>query len=737
MNAGLQSSKAQTQYMLARAWHNTGRLVAAIAGYRLTLAFDPGHLEAAVLLGALMKSQLRLDEAIDIYRNALEHHPNEAQLHKQFVNAMLTQHGPDAVFRHYGLARKDSKYFSPRPGEVLCCLVLRNEFPRLPYFLAYYREKGIRAFVAVDNGSSDGGLEYLLDQADVYVWQSEYSFNRANFGAGWFEPILRMHGQSHWCVIVDADELLYYPECERKSIVDLCRTLDRKGKRAFNAIHLDMYSDRPIEDTHYTPGRAFEEVCPYFDRVFYHKCRNEWGRFRNQKAYHGGVRQRIFGGSSHYLSKVPLLKYGEDCILAGGQHWTNLPVEQVAVESGCLLHFKYFSSFPEYVFEEARRKEHYGGAKRYQEYQRGLRERPSLSFYDPALSVRLEDSGQLVRLGLMQTDENTDSAVEVVFPKIEAVAHVSRRPFWSVMLSVYRRTRYLEQALRSVLAQASAHEDIEIEVVSDGPGDAIQIEIEAIVRSIAGDRVPLYRHPVRAGHPEIFNICVRRARGLWVHILHDDDWVAPGFYEALHEGILQAPEIGAAFCRHTLVDEAGGSVRLSFLERETPGVIEGWLERIACTCRLQTPSMVVRRQAYERLGGYCPQAMSAFDWEMWQRLAAHYPVWFEPRPLAFFRYSSGQESARVKASGQQIADTRTVIEIAKSYLPDSQADTLSRRAGEHYALRAFDLARQQMEAGNLAGMMANVREGIHCSRSNETTQRLFSLLSEVKPDSTK
>jgi Tfp pilus assembly protein PilF/glycosyltransferase involved in cell wall biosynthesis len=718
--------------MLARAWHSKGALSSAIAGYREALALDPSHREASLLLGALLESQLRLDEAIEIYRNALEHNPNEARFHKQFVNLMLRQEGPDAVFRHYGLARQDSKHLSPRPAEILCCTVLRNELPRLPYFLEYYRKKGIGAFLAVDNGSSDGTLEYLLDQTDVYVWRSECSFNRANFGAGWFEPILRAHGQGHWCVIADADELLYYPECERRTIADLCRALDLKGKRAFQAIHLDMYSEAPIEDTHYIRGRPFEEVCAYFDRRFYHRCDDHGGPFRNQKVYWGGVRQRIFGEAGYYLSKVPLLKYDAGCILAGGQHWTNLPPQKIAAETGCLLHFKYFSSFCAYVSEEAGRKEHSGKATLYQEYQRGLRQQPLLTFYDPEHSVKLEGSRQLVRLGVMQADEYAEKAAQVVFPKIDAVPD-RKRPFWSVMLSVYRRTCYLEQALRSVLAQAPGREEMQIEVVSDGPDDALQTEIEAMVRSIAGDRAELYRHPLRAGHPEIFNICIRRARGFWIHLLHDDDWVAPGFYEALHSGIRQAPGSGAAFCRHTYVDEEGRSLRRSSLERETPGINEGWLDRIGCSCRLQTPSMVVRREAYERLGGYCPQAKSAFDWEMWQRLAVRYPVWFEPAPLAFFRQSSQSEGSRLKVSGEQIAHTLAVIEIARSYLPAAKVKTLSRRAGEQYAFYAIQLARRQLEAGNLAGAVANLEQAMRCSRSDEAMNELFSWLSAAQP----
>ena len=684
-----------------------------------------------MLLGAILEGQRRLDQALDVYRQALEHNPNQARLHKQFVNVMLAQEGQDAVFRHYRLVRRDSKHFSLRPPEILCCTVLRNELIRLPYFLEYYRKKGIRSFLAIDNGSTDGSPEYLLQQPDVCLWQSDFSFNRANFGAAWFEPILRMHGRDHWCLIVDADELLYYPECEQRSIADLCRRLDLKGKRALNAIHLDVYSDAPIQDTHYTPGQSFAEVCSYFDRHFYHKCDHDAGPFHNQKAYYGGVRQRIFGEEC-YLSKVPLLKYDADCILAGGQHWTNLPPEQIAIESGCLLHFKYISSFPRQVSEEVRRQEHYDDAIRYREYERRLREQPSLSFYHPAHSVKLEDSRQLVRFGVMQADEIAAESAEIVFPRIDR-APSGKRPFWSVMLTVYRRTCYLEQALRSVLAQAPGPEDMQIQVISDGPDDAMQTEIEAMIRSIAGDRVGSYRQTDRAGQPEIFNVCLQRAHGLWVHLLHDDDWVAPGFYEALRAGILQAPEIGAAFCRQTIVDEEGRKVGLSLLERETPGRIEGWVDLIGCCCRLQTPSIVVRREAYERLGGYCPQARSAFDWEMWQRLSVHYPVWFEPKPLAFFRQSSGSESARLTALGQQIADTREVIEIARTYLPGAQADTLSRRAGENYALLALQLAERQILAGNLHGAVANIGEGIRCSHSREVTQKLFSLLSRVRP----
>jgi tetratricopeptide (TPR) repeat protein len=317
--------------------------------------------------------------------------------------------------------------------------------------------------------------------------------------------------------------------------------------------------------------------------------------------------------------------------------------------------------------------------------------------------------------------------VALDFPAIGPVSGGGSRPFWSVMLTVYRRTNYLEQALRSVLTQRIPADEMEIEVVADGPDHPAQEELAAIVRSTAGARVKFYRHPERAGHPGIFNVCLQRARGHWIHLLHDDDWVAEGFYEALRRGTAEEPGIGAAFCRHTYVDEEGRANRLSPLERETPGAMETWLERIATFCRLQPPAIVVRRDAYERLGGYCPKAKSVLDWEMWQRLAVPYRVWYEPRPLAFFRESRSSESARLVASGEQIAETRAVIDLAQSYLPDPERAKLAWRAREHYALAAIELARRQMEAGDTPGALANIREAMRCSQSSGVKRKLGGL----------
>lgn len=731
---------AAAQYKLANTWHRLGKPEQAEKSYRKSIHINPDNKDAYLQLSRLLIEKDRLTEAIETLRQGVEANPNEAELHKVFINAMDEAGKLETAYRYYKLVRKGKKGIEIDREDILCCVVTRNESLRLPYFLSYYRDKGISKFFVVDNNSTDNTLSYLLKQPDVYVWQSTLSFNRANFGSAWFELLLRKFGRGHWCLIVDADELLVYPDCERKNIVQLCQELNRKGKRALNAILLDMYSEKAIRDIDYTVGQNFLEACPYFDRKFYHTKYEKSGPFKNQTCYFGGVRQRAFGDTGSYLlSKVPLIKYDLNFILAGGQHWTNRPEIEIAKESGCLLHFKFFSTFIDYAKQEAARKEHYSNALQYREYAQSISSNKALTLYDQSHSMEFRDSHQLVDLGIMKTGRTYGNHPPKVrtneFPQIESVPANTSRPFWSVMITVYNRSKYIERALRSVLEQAPPEEEMQIDVIHDRIEGLVQDEIETIVRTVGRDRVCLYTPSERVGHPRIFDLCIQRARGHWVHILHDDDWVKSGFYDALRAGIKAEPDIGAAFSRHIHFDGAGRQRLVSRVERETPGLITDWLERIAVRCRLQFSSVIVRREVYEILGGFGEQANSAFDWDMWKRIAVHYPVWFEPRILACSAKDGNAETDRLKKSGTQIIDSLRSIEFSHSYLPDDIADQLTAKAKIQNACYALELAKRFLAEGDHAAAITNLREGLKCDQSEEVLRKLIEVLVGNKENS--
>ncbi|XZN93587.1 MAG: glycosyltransferase [Microcoleus sp.] len=333
------------------------------------------------------------------------------------------------------------------------------------------------------------------------------------------------------------------------------------------------------------------------------------------------------------------------------------------------------------------------------------------------------------QLALSHQNLTMKASSEFEFPTISPVSPSNKRPFWSVMIPTYNlKEKYLEQTLRSVIEQAPFPDEMQIEVVNDHPSQSVQAEIAAIIKKVAGDRIKFYRHSeTNVGQTAIFNICIQQARGEWVHILHDDDFVKPGFYSSLRESIEKQLTIGAAFCRCLHVNEENAPLWLSPLERETAGILTDWIKKLAVYSWIAAASMVVKRSVYEELGGFCPQAGAAADWEMWKRIAVYYRMWYEPQTFACTRMNSSSWTSRLFQAGENIAEARKAIVISQSYLPKESAEELSNQAREHYAIEALKMAHSMIAKGEQNSAIAQIKEGLKCS----TSAKVINLLPAV------
>jgi GT2 family glycosyltransferase len=311
------------------------------------------------------------------------------------------------------------------------------------------------------------------------------------------------------------------------------------------------------------------------------------------------------------------------------------------------------------------------------------------------------------------------------YPLIHPVPPGTSRPLWSVMIPTYNCAGLLAGTLRSVLAQGLPVEEMQIEVVDDCSS---RDDPAAVVSAVGGDRVSFFRQPANVGPQANFTTCVQRARGHWVHILHGDDMVRPGFYDALRTAAERAPEIHAAFCRVITMDEQNGWLELAEREQPTAGIALDLIGRLAVYNIIMFPCMAVRRCAYEVLGGFHPQLFHAADWDMWKRIAARFPVWYEPEPLALYRIHAGSDTSRLMRTGANITDARRAIAIAESYLPVARADELSRKARLYHALYAIEIARECVSRGDWAAARAQVYEGLKCSASPKVLAAVLGLV---------
>jgi glycosyltransferase involved in cell wall biosynthesis len=281
----------------------------------------------------------------------------------------------------------------------------------------------------------------------------------------------------------------------------------------------------------------------------------------------------------------------------------------------------------------------------------------------------------------------------------------------------------MEKMLTSLLSQDPGAAEMQIEVIDD----ASTLDPEPLVRRVAGKRISFVRNLRNLGYARNFNRCVERSQGHWVHILHTDDYVLPGFYERLKAAIVTRSEVGAAFCRPAWVYGEDERLCEGLLERSTPGILTDFIEKIGVSQSIAFSTMVVRRSVYETLGAYLPELFTT-DWQMWIRIAARYPIWYEPAALVACRIHDETGTAGATRACTAVADMRRCIEISRPLLPPNRADAISREARRWVSVRALDFARDSLAKNEFTAALSHVRQGLRCSPSPQFIKRLLLLL---------
>jgi Glycosyl transferase family 2 len=311
-----------------------------------------------------------------------------------------------ALRRRRQLSAVTDRTSAIQPEDILCFLCLRNEDQRLPFLLAHYRRLGVGHFLIVDNGSTDSTVAQLDNQPDVSLWQTTASYKASRFGMDWLTWLMLRHGHGHWCLTVDADEILVYPHWQTRPLPALTDWLERQGRRSFGAMMLDLYPQGPVSSGTHQPGDDPVLHLPYFDAGNHQvqvqpRMRNLW--------IQGGARARAFFGQTPRraptLNKTPLVRWHWRYAYVNSTHALLPPglnevyaTDGGEVTSGVLLHSKFLPEIVERSAEEKTRGEHFANGADFAAYYDRLTQDPVL--YNPA-STRYTGWRQLEALGLM------------------------------------------------------------------------------------------------------------------------------------------------------------------------------------------------------------------------------------------------------------------------------------------------------------------------------------------------
>lgn len=264
-------------------------------------------------------------------------------------------------------------------------------------------------------------------------------------------------------------------------------------------------------------------------------------------------------------------------------------------------------------------------------------------------------------------------------------------PRVSICVPAYNAGRWIEQAVSSALAQT--FEDFEV-IVSDNA--SVDDTLER-VRAFTDPRLTVVGSERNIGPTLNANRCLELARAPLVKFLHADDELYPQCLERMVPVLDEDPRVGIVFSpRDIVLDEPDDpeAIRwraryhtlhepLGDLGRVTNGrvVFRRWLELGVHDNLIGEPSAVlVRRECFDRLGGFDPRIRVVVDIEMWLRILLYYDVGFVPEPLCAYRHHSGSITGVARRKATAWLDDLWTLESLLGHDLDAEERQLVRRA---------------------------------------------------------
>jgi len=184
-------------------------------------------------------------------------------------------------------------------------------------------------------------------------------------------------------------------------------------------------------------------------------------------------------------------------------------------------------------------------------------------------------------------------------------------PLITVAVPSFNQGAFLEEALASIFSQELP---VEVFVLDGGSTDNSREIIERYAPQLAG-----WRSQADDGQAAAINEGIARGTAPYVCWLNSDDYFLSGGLAALVGQLSARPEVPAVYGRvWNFMQETG---------RRQPVWVQRFTERnLAIRCVVSQPGTLIRREAWEAVGGVNTDLHMAMDYDLWWRLFKKFGV---------------------------------------------------------------------------------------------------------------
>lgn len=209
-------------------------------------------------------------------------------------------------------------------------------------------------------------------------------------------------------------------------------------------------------------------------------------------------------------------------------------------------------------------------------------------------------------------------------------------PKVSIVISSYNHAQFISQTIDSILAQS--FQDFEVIIFDDCSSDNSVKVIEAY----QSPKIKLHKAPYNRGMVTNINEAISLAKGEYVANMNSDDYWHKDKLLKQVQFLETYPQYSAVFTDAHLVNERGKIIKTSCFKyfdnvhnKSRYEWLEHWFYHGNCVCY---PSVMVRKECYDKVGLYNPAYVVLLDFDMWIRIClAGNDIYLIKEKLTYFR----------------------------------------------------------------------------------------------------
>lgn len=219
---------------------------------------------------------------------------------------------------------------------------------------------------------------------------------------------------------------------------------------------------------------------------------------------------------------------------------------------------------------------------------------------------------------------------------------MSKTPVLSICIPAYNRPAWFRQALESIANGNKQYESLVEVVITD---DSDQRDCEVIAENVFQGWEGSWQyefHETRLGMVENWNRGINLARGQYVLVLHDDDYLLSGGLGQLLEAIAKSQDAYPVLLFGVEVVNADGKLikRQRYEQDQALHPRAALLKLLSVSSFVRFPAIVIARSTFAEIGMFRAEWKEPCDVDMWIRLFANHGVFCSHAVTVAYRVHS-------------------------------------------------------------------------------------------------